>query len=643
VTLIEQSETIAARSLESDLDAALGVEIPDAGLCLRIAQQYTNRGEPQLAFHWLARVVDASDRFVDWLGAATQLDVLAKDERPDTRRQARVAVTGSYTLGQFAALFRLAALREGIDVFIHQGAYAQYQQDLLDPHSPLYEFGPTHILVAPHAGELRLSSLSPNPEPEVAAEVQRWTDLWKLAQQHSNATVIQHLFALRPEEPLGHLTSRLRNSRSSMAREVNKRLAENAPHGVLVVDVDRIASDFGKFRWFDDRYWHIAKQATALDALPVLARHTASVLAASLGLSRKCLVLDLDGVLWGGVIGEDGIAGIRLGAGAEGESFVAFQEYLLELKARGVILAVSSKNDDALARLPFETHPDMRLKLDDIAVFRANWEDKATNVKAIAQSLGIGLDALAFADDSVLERQLIRRLLPDVDVIGLPKDPASYLRKMADYLRFEPAGVTDEDLHRTEQYRAREAVEQLRLSGGDLNEFLAGLGMKALVAPFDEFHLPRITQLVAKTNQFNLTGRRYSADELRALMDDPEALHFYLRLKDRFTDHGLVGVLIGRHDGATMVVQDWLMSCRVLGRTVENHMFEELCRRAIALPCERLIGQFVATGRNDLVRDLYARLGFSQREISPDVTRWEFDLSSWQPANPRVIGLWDGQ
>jgi len=630
---------VTGTGLEADLEAALDAERPDARLCLRIAEEYHRRGDRQQAFRWLARVVDASDQFVEWSGAASMLARLAAEERPLARRQARIALTGSYTLKPFGALLRLAALREGIDVVLHESGYDQYRQELLDGASPLYRFEPSHIVIAPHAGELRFSDPGEEPSLRLSREVERWSALWGAARLHSNATVVQHLFVLRPEESLGHLSARLQGSRYSLTRELNRALAQDAPEGVLVVDLERIAADFGKRQWFDDRYWHMTKQAVALDALPLIARHTAAVLAASLGLSRKCLVLDLDGTLWGGVVGDDGLPGIRLGTGADGEAFVAFQEYVLELKSRGIVLAVVSKNDDAVARLPFERHPDMRIKLDDIAVFRANWDDKATNLTAIAQSLGIGLDALTFVDDNVLERQLVRRMLPEVDVVDLPEDPSAYVRRMADYLRFETVSLTDEDLNRTEQYRARNAVEALRQSTVSLDEFLASLKMAAYVAPFDELHLPRIAQLMGKTNQFNLTGLRCSEDELRRLMGDPDAVHLYLRLKDRFTDHGLVAVLIGRREGSLMLIESWLMSCRVIGRAVEEWMLEELCLRATAIGCARLRGSYIPSGRNELVRDLYPRLGF----VQAGEDAWELDLQDRTPAARSHIGAWDGK
>jgi FkbH-like protein len=397
----------------------------------------------------------------------------------------------------------------------------------------------------------------------------------------------------------------------------------------------------GRNHWFDDRYWHVAKQAVALDALPLLARHTIAVLAASLGMSRKCLVLDLDGTLWGGVIGEDGLGGITLGGGPAGESYVAFQEYLLQLKGKGVILAVASKNNEEDARLPFEQHPDMRIKLDDISAFVANWEDKPANLRAIARSLNIGLDALVLVDDNPAERQLVRQELPEVDVVVLPREPSRYVRVLAEHVRLETVSLTEEDRQRTEQYRARAQVDQLAKSATNLDDFYLGLKMEALVAPFDDVTLPRLAQLIGKTNQFNTTSRRYSIAQLQGFMADPDCVHCCLRLRDRFADHGLVSVLIAWRRDETLEIDTLLMSCRVIGRTVEAQMLKHLCSEAQQLGCTQIRGSYVPTDKNALVRELYSRFGFSLIGAENGMTTWEYNLALLGPIENRFISEWN--
>src|SRR5690606_25928420 len=340
--------------------------------------------------------------------------------------------------------------------------YGQYQQDIIDPNSGLYAFKPNFVILAVHNGEVRLPAYTEDHEKAVEAEVARWTQLWRTVQERSGARGIQHNFVLDTDVPMGHLGSRLPGSRYMMTQKLNQRLGEAAGANVSIVDCERLAGTIGKNRWFDPKYWHLSKQAVSLDALPLLAKHTAAVLAADLGLSKKCLVLDLDNTLWGGIIGEDGLAGIKLGQGSPiGEAYVAFQEYILELKRKGVILAVNSKNNDADAREVFEKHPEMRIKLDDISMFVANWEPKPQNIQRIAQTLNIGIDSLVFVDDNPAERQAMRQFQPEVDVIVLPTDPSQYVRALSNYLLFETSSFTKEDAARAEQYRARAQIAEL--------------------------------------------------------------------------------------------------------------------------------------------------------------------------------------
>jgi FkbH-like protein len=438
---------------------------------------------------------------------------------------------------------------------------------------------------------------------------------------------------------MGHLGARLPGSRYGMTQALNARLGELAGTRVSILDCERLSALVGKQRWFDDRYWYLAKQAVALSALPLLARHTAALLAAELGLARKCLVLDLDGILWGGVIGEDGLAGIRLGSGPEGEAFVALQDYILKLKAKGVILAVCSKNNPADAREPFEKHPDMRIRLDDLATFEASWHPKPQGLRKIAEALNIGLDALVFLDDNPAEREAVRQLLPEVEVIPLPDDPAGYVRALSKCLLFETGSFTPEDAQRTEQYRARADISRLQASAGSLEDFYRSLEMQGTIAPFDDFHLPRIVQLIGKTNQFNLTTRRHGMERVRSFMNDPDWVHFFVKLRDRFTDHGLIGLLIAQRRDSLLDIDTWLMSCRVIGRTVEAEMLAHLCLVAGRLGCRRLRGTYIATAKNAMVEDVYGRFGFDLVSESDGQSVWEYDLEAKGPILNEFIAL----
>jgi FkbH-like protein len=612
----------AAGRFEAAIDAyaraVSGQEIPPAEVCIKIARCHLDLQQREAALSWLAKVVDCGDDFRSWRTAAAMAEkLLDGGAEPSVRRKARVWLASSYTTVQFAPLLKLAALRAGIHLVLGQGDYGQYSQDVLDPGSPLYGFDPDVVMLALHDGDLALPDYAGDPAATVDAEVARWTGLWRALKQRSNARLVMHNFAAPPQNAFGHLATRTAGSRAAMLRAVNQALGQAAGPGVSILDCDSLSAEIGKRVWFDPRYWHLSKQAVSLEALPLLARHTAAVLAADLGLTKKCLVLDLDNTLWGGVIGEDGLGGIRLGQGDPvGEAFVAFQTYIKGLQQRGVILAVCSKNNPADARAPFQEHPEMVLKLDDFAAFLADWEPKSDNLRRVAEMLDLGLDALVFVDDNPAERAIIRQLVPEVDVVTLPADPAGYTTALGRYLGFESASYTEEDGAKTEQYRARAAIAQLSVEAESLDDFYRSLEMQAAAGPFDEADLPRIVQLLGKSNQFNPTTRRYNEAQVRAMIDDPDVAHVSFKLSDRFANHGLVGLAIGKRDGEAFEIDALVMSCRVIGRTVENEMVAQLAAAAEARGCKELRGRYIPTAKNGLVKTLYERLGFSLRSES---------------------------
>ncbi|MEO8340731.1 MAG: HAD-IIIC family phosphatase [Nitrospirota bacterium] len=604
-----------------------GISYPTSStLCLKLARTYEQIGNFSEACRWALSVVDSGDEFTAWQTAWGVFHRCSLKAGKTEARSINVALLGSYTTTQLRPMLQLAVRRLGIHVDFYESHYGQYQQEIIDRNSGLYGFKPEVVLLAVHEGELRLPDYSLVPQEDIEAEVARWTALWCMIAERSKARVVQHNFTLPCEAPMGHLGARLPGSRYMMTQALNARLGEEAGSTVSLVDCERLSALFGKQRWCDPRYWYMAKQAVALDALPFLARHTAAVIGASFGLSRKCLVLDLDNTLWGGVIAEDGLAGIKLGSGVDGEAFVAFQEYILKLKNKGVILAVCSKNnyDDAIR--PFEKHPEMRLKLDDIALFIANWEPKPNNVRRIAQELGIGLDSLVFIDDNPVEREAIRQFVPEVDVIPLPTDPSYYVGSLAQYLMFETSSFTPEDSQRTYQYRTRAQCAALEKNSGSIDDFYKSLQMQAIVAPFDEVNLPRVAQLIGKTNQFNLTTRRYGMSRLEAFVKDSSYVHLALRLRDRFAEHGLVSLIIARHQGDILDIDTWLMSCRVIGRTVEMTMLEHLCLRAKQLGCISLRGTYIATEKNAMAADAYAKYGFELVSHDKGHEIWAYDL-----------------
>lgn len=610
------------------LEKARESEIPSARACLDLARAHIDLGDTTEAFHWSARVVDAGLDYISWDAAARISNSIPESELPEPKRTARLAVLGSYTTNQLVDLTRLVAARRGIRLDIYEAGFAQYQQEVLDDHSGLWAFDPDYILLAVHEGELHLPEFSRDPSDAVDSELARWTSLWDSIHDRSNAKIVQSNFVARPEDPFGHLSARLSGTRRAMIGSLNIKLGEAAGEKVAVLDCAHLASVAGRSVWFDDRYWHRSKQAVGFNALPLLSSQLVGLLAAEMGMSRKCLVLDLDGTLWGGVLGEDGAENLSLGHGPDGEAFVAFQEYIAALKSRGIVIAVCSKNDEDLARSAFEGHPAMRLKPDDVSIFVANWRPKPENIEQIARDLDLGLDALVFVDDNPAERAAVRRQLPEVDVISLPEDPAGFVDALASYPFFAMSTFTAEDERRTDQYRARAQAAGLKAQAKSLEDFLEQLGMTATIGDFNDLQLGRVAQLIGKTNQFNLTRRRHTRAEIESMRDDPDYTHFHIGLRDLFGDHGVVGVAIGRRTGGVLEIDTLLMSCRVIGRTVEAVMLSELYDRALEMGCTHLKGIYRPSSKNSLVADLYDRHGFQESQAGSEETVWLYDLSA---------------
>jgi len=615
------------KALESFLKAASLREAVAPTLCLKIARLYFSLGDYQKAGKYAFRVAEDMGDFTSWLAAAQLVSKNEIQAQLLSRRSIRLAILGSYTTSHLTKMLAFIGAKQGIEIDIYECQYAQYRQEILDSGSRLYTFDPDFILLAVHECEIVLEGLSGDPKGDLELECQRWTSLWELLKERSRAHIVQHNFVVPADVPMGHLATRIPGSKYQMIQRLNLDLAAYCDSRVSIVDCDRLASQYGKGRWFDPRYWNLAKTALSIEAMPVLASHSLTVIAAELGLSKKCLVLDLDNTLWGGVVGEDGLANLELGSGANGEAFVEFQKYILGLQEKGVVLAVCSKNNEKDAKEPFEKHPEMVIQLKHIACFIANWEPKPENLQKIAKELNLGLDSLVFVDDNPAERSIVKQFLPEVDVLDLPQDPAYYKRALSNYPWFETNSFTLEDTQRTAQYQARAKLEALKEPSQSIEDFYRSLGMQANICPFDAINLPRIVQLIGKTNQFNLTTRRHNAQAVQAFMDNPDCIHLYLRLKDQFTDHGLVSVLIALRNENILEIDTWLMSCRVIGRTVENTMFSVLTKKAKEMGCTAIRGVYRPTEKNLPVENLFRDFEFSEQSVgSGEETVWIYDL-----------------
>ena len=428
------------------------------------------------------------------------------------------------------------------------------------------------------------------------------------------APVIVATISVPPESTLSSADLAVPGTLARLVLRVNQAIAEAAHEGrVVPFDLAALASRIGTAEYFDPVRFHQAKLPFSLDACPVVADGLAALIAAMRGKSGRALVLDLDNTVWGGVVADDGIEQIVVGQGSpEGEAFLALQRHALELRRRGVVLAVCSKNLEAIAREPFTRHPDMLIREEHFAVFVANMDDKAANLVHIARTLDLDTSALVFLDDNPAERERVRSALPSVMVPEIGNDPAYYVRDLVSSGFFEHLPLTRDDAQRASTYQARKQVESLREAIGDYGAFLASLEMELSIARFDAIGRARISQLVQKSNQFNLTTRRYTDIEIEAIERDPRRLGWQVRLTDRFADHGMICAVVVDQSDDVWSIDTWVMSCRVLQRGVEQVVMQALAERAAAQGARELTGSFRPTARNALVEDFYPRLGFSR-------------------------------
>jgi FkbH-like protein len=558
----------------------------------------------------------------------------------------KLAILSDAATQQFIPILRAILDSNGFFAEIYEGAFDAIEIETYNPGSKLYSFDPDAVVLLNSSQALRASFARRGGSAVefVAETLKKITGVWTAIRTHSRASVVQSTFALPLERVFGNFDLKVPDSLYSVALALNSGIAEAARQqpGVLLHDVEGVASMVGRAHFFDDRFWDMWKTFCSLEFLPHVAQNLVDVLMALHGRGVKCVVLDLDNTLWGGVIGDDGLEGIRLTAHGDGEAWYRLQLFLRELQRRGILLAVCSKNDEKNALLPFESHPEMVLRREDISVFIANWNNKADNIRKIREILNIGFDSMVFLDDNPFERNLVRDLVPEVIVPELPEDPSDYVRCLADLNLFETAVFSDEDLRRSEMYKLEAERRSVAASFASVEEYLESLDMRIAVSRFDRFHLPRIAQLIQRSNQFNLTTRRRSEAECEALMHDSTVLPLYVNLSDRLGDHGLISVVILQTIGWDLHITDWLMSCRVLARGVEQYAMNQVFAFASQMGISRVIGQYIPTAKNGMVRDFFQEFGFTRISEEHGQSDWQMCVKAYRPAKVFLKAVEEG-
>lgn len=553
----------------------------------------------------------------------------------------RVALLRSFTVEPLLPLLKAGALLEGLDLTVHTGAFNAYAQELLDPSSSLYAFEPRVVILAIQTRDLLpelwedFGRLSEDETTHVVAQTLEQFECWLAAfRRSSTAHMVVHNFEHPPQPGSGILDEQTAPGQSACITELNEGLRRVARkfENVSILDYDGLVSRIGRDRWFDPLKWSTARFPIAPSCLIHLPKEWLRFLYAVAGPLRKVLVTDLDNTLWGGLAGEEGLEGVRLGPAYPDCGYRHLQAAMLDLYRRGVLLAINSKNNETDARRILEGHSGMLLRPEHFAAMRINWQDKAQNLREIAAELNLGTDSLVFLDDNPVERQRIRMELPEVEVIDLPTDPMLYEAALRDCVFFERLAITDEDRARQQHYQQQRGRVELQRAAASLEEFYWSLRQTVVLSPMQPASLGRVAQLTRKTNQFNVTTKRYSEQELHALAARPDWQIWTVEVSDRFGDNGLVGVAITHSENSVCEIDTLLLSCRVIGRTVETAILAHLLAQAQQQGMRQVLGVFLPTKKNAPAAGLFRDHGFTRQD-----DRWIFDLTQPLPACPAWI------
>ncbi len=531
-----------------------------------------------------------------------------------------IAVLGNCATQFFSLAIEGAAKLAEVNLSVVDIDYNQIDAQLLDVDSETYKCEPNVILLWLATEKLYeefLDSTIDERSSFADIYIKKIKQYWNCIQRNSTAQVIQFNFTEINDNSLGNYSCKVDTTFVYQMRKLNW-LLEEAMHencNVFPVDIKSIQIRLGQSAFYDSTFYYNAKMSVSTKALPYIAESVVSVIKALNGKIKKCIVLDLDNTLWGGVIGDDGINNIEIGELGRGHAYTNFQRWLKQLKECGIILAVCSKNNEETAKEPFLKHDEMILHLDDFSVFVANWDDKASNIRTIQETLNIGMDSMVFIDDNPFERNLVRELIPDIEVPELPEDPAQYLEFLQNSNLFETASFIGKASDRTKLYQAEFERKRAENSYDTIDEYLQSLEMMGQAKPFEESRFSRIAQLTQRSNQFNLRTIRYTEDDIRKISLNPEYVTLFYTLKDKYGDHGLVGVVILRKmDESTLFIDTWLMSCRVLKRGMEEFVINKIIEVAKDKGFSKIYAEYIATNKNMMVRNIYSQMGFVEYE-----------------------------
>ena len=535
----------------------------------------------------------------------------------DELTKIKVAILGNCSTQHLATALKGYGYIEKYNFDIFDSDYNQIDSQIMDEMSELYSFLPDYVLIFMSSEKLYedFCKTDLNSRNTFADNIiQKLRMYYETVNQRLKTNILQFNFVELDDRIFGNYGNKIDNSFIYQIRKLNLLLMELSENikNVFVIDLEWLQNTYGRKNLYDDKMYYIAKMPISTNLLPEAAKQIVDVIKSLKGRIKKCIILDLDNTLWGGVIGDDGLNKIQIGELCLGHAFSDFQMWLKELKNRGIILAICSKNNEDIAKEPFEKHPEMVLRLEDISMFVANWDDKATNIKHIQETINIGMDSIVFIDDNPFERNLVKSLIPDITVPDLPEDPSQYLSYLKELNLFETASYSENDKDRTKQYQAEVGRETMKSTYSDFNDYLKSLEMVGTVHEFNEFEVPRISQLTQRSNQFNLRTIRYTEAEIENIINDKNYVTLSFSLKDKFGDYGLIsGVIMKKQDDDTLFIDTWLMSCRVLKRGMEEFIINNVVNKAKEEGYSKIIGEYIKTPKNAMVEKIYSNMGFN--------------------------------
>ena len=543
----------------------------------------------------------------------------------------KVAILGDTATQFLSQAIRGMGYEKEFDLQIWEADFNQIERQVYDLNSELYEFHPEIVIVFQSSHKLlgKYNKIKNQEHNSLATnEMELIENLYSNLTENLNAKIIYYNYTEIDDAVFGNYANAIESSFLFQLRKLNYELMHFAARNanLFLCDLSSIHNQVGKLNFFQPSVYINTEMVLNIDVLPLIADKTLALISAMNGKFKKCVILDLDNTTWGGIIGDDGIENIQIGSLGIGKAFSEFQYWIKKLKNRGIIVAVCSKNTESVAREPFEKHPEMVLKMEDIAVFVANWENKADNIRNIQSILNIGFDSMVFLDDNPFERNMVRENLPDVCVPELPEDPADYLEYLYELNLFETVSFSNEDAERTKLYQIEAKRNSVQKKFANEDDFLKNLDMISLVEPFTKFNTPRVSQLSQRSNQFNLRTVRYGDADIERLSTDSNYFTFSFTLEDKFGDNGLICVIILQKESPKVLFIDtWFMSCRVLKRGMENFVLNTLVETAKENGFTTLKGEYLQTPKNEMVKDHYLNLGFKQNN-----TFWELDINSYE-------------